>query len=450
MMEKPERGAEGHVILLVDDEENILTALLRLLRKENYRILTALSGEQGLKLLKETEVQLVVSDQRMPGMSGIELLRAIRKESPDTIRIMLTGYSDLKVAEEAINKGEVYRFLTKPWNDEDLKAAIRQGLECYDLEEKNKELLELTRRLNEELKELNQNLEQLVEEKTRKLKESQEQLIQSEKMAALGLLVGGVAHEINNPLAGILGLTQLLLKEGRPDPSIYQDLKDIEALALKCKSIVEGLLSFSRQQSTEARKEWEIGQVIKRTLSIFEHQASLQGVKIIPELSSDLPSVSINFNQIQQVLLNLLTNACQAMPEGGELKIATRCQMSDGRYNKTPKTKNLGVRGKVAKNSHESSDSCPPERAKGSQSNFVEIIVSDTGQGIPPENLGKIFDPFFTTKEEGEGIGLGLAVSYGIIQEHNGSIRAESEPGKGTSFTISLPASRESPEKRLD
>jgi signal transduction histidine kinase len=426
LMEKPGRGAEGHVILLVDDEANVLTALFRLLRKENYRILTASSGEQGLKVLKKMGVQLVITDQKMPEMSGIELLRLVSKEFPEIIRIMLTGYSDLKLAEEAINKGEVYRFLTKPWSDEDLKAAIRQGLERYDLERKNKELLELTSRQNEELKELNQNLEQLVEERTRKLKESQEQLIQSEKMAALGLLIGGVAHEINNPLTGIIGLTQLLLNQGRPDTPTYQDLKEIETSALKCKSIVEGLLSFSRQQGKEDqgkedRKNHNINQVIKSTLSIFENQASLNEIKVMSELSPDLPPVSINFNQIQQVLLNLITNACQAMTGGGELRIVTRYQLPDGGQNKKPGTQDL-----------------------------VEIVVSDTGQGISPENLGKIFDPFFTTKEEGKGTGLGLAVSYGIIQDHKGSIRAESEPGRGTSFTISLPASRKSPENRLD
>ncbi len=186
-MEKPGRVTEGHAVLLVDDEENVLNALIRLRRKENYRILTTPCGEEGLKILRETKVQLVVTDQRMAGMSGIELLLAIRKESPDTIRIMLTGHADPKMAEEAINNGEVYRFLTKPWNDEDLKAAIRQGLKYYDLVEKNKELMELTRRQNQKLKELTHNLERLVEERTRKLKELQKQLVQSEKMAALGL-----------------------------------------------------------------------------------------------------------------------------------------------------------------------------------------------------------------------------------------------------------------------
>lgn len=253
-MEKPGRGTEGYAVLLVDDEEDVLNAMIRLLRKENCRILTALSGEEGLEILRETKVHLVVTDQRMPGMSGIELLRAIRKESPDTIRIMLTGHADLRVVEEAINNGEVYRFLIKPWNDEDLKAAIRQGLEYYDLVEKNKELMELTQRQNQKLKELTQNLERLVEERTRKLKESQRQLVQSEKMAARGLQINGVAHKLSDPLAGILGLTQLLLKESKPDAPIYQDLEEIEALALKCKGIVERLRGSSHQPSREGRK----------------------------------------------------------------------------------------------------------------------------------------------------------------------------------------------------
>jgi YesN/AraC family two-component response regulator len=159
----------NHTILCVDDEKNILSSLKRLLRKEGYRLLTAPSGAEGLKLLEENSVHLVISDQRMPQMDGTQFLAKVKEGYPDAIRIILTGYTDVDSITESINKGHVYKFLLKPWNDQSLKLEIKQALEQYDLIQANKILHKKVLEQNEELKTINENLEALVSERTKQL-----------------------------------------------------------------------------------------------------------------------------------------------------------------------------------------------------------------------------------------------------------------------------------------
>ncbi|HAS18084.1 MAG TPA: two-component system response regulator, partial [Nitrospiraceae bacterium] len=158
-----------HTILLVDDEENILNALNRVLRREGFRIFTATSGNQALLTMDKEKITLILSDCRMPGMDGIELLAEVRKRTPDTIRMMLTGYADMETSMAAINRGEVYRFITKPWNDDELKLIIKDGIHQYELVQENRYLHELTQKQNLILKDLNSNLEQKVSERTREV-----------------------------------------------------------------------------------------------------------------------------------------------------------------------------------------------------------------------------------------------------------------------------------------
>ena len=161
-------------VLCVDDEVHILSSLVRLLRKESYDLVTAGSGEAGLAVLKKRPVQLVVSDQRMPGMTGIEFLQAVKQRHADTVRVVLSGYADISVIVDSINKGEIYRFLTKPWNDEELKTAFRQCLEHHDIVQQNRSLVQQIRRQNNELRRLNEALELNIESRTKSLQFSQE------------------------------------------------------------------------------------------------------------------------------------------------------------------------------------------------------------------------------------------------------------------------------------
>ena len=158
-----------HTVLCVDDEENILHSLKRLLRKEGYRLLTATSGEEGLRLLQGNDVHLVISDQRMPEMSGTEFLSIVKEHYPDAIRIVLTGYTDVDSITESINKGHIYKFFLKPWNDQSLQLEIRQAIDQYELIETNKALHEKVLKQNEELRMINENLEALVQERTKEL-----------------------------------------------------------------------------------------------------------------------------------------------------------------------------------------------------------------------------------------------------------------------------------------
>lgn len=162
----------NNTILFTDDEKNILNSLFRVFRKEGYNILTADNGKDGLELVKANKVSVVVSDHRMPGMDGVEFLSKVKAFSPGTIRFMLTGYADIDAVMGAINKGEVYRYITKPWNDDELKRAVADAVDIYNLHEENRRLNELTVKQNSELQELNRNLEKKVDEKTRKIKEN--------------------------------------------------------------------------------------------------------------------------------------------------------------------------------------------------------------------------------------------------------------------------------------
>jgi len=165
-----------HTLLFVDDEENILNSLKRLFRREGYNILTAKNATEALKLLEDNPVSLILSDQRMPGMSGVEFLKQVKEKYPDIIRMILTGYADINAAVEAINQGEVYRFITKPWNEEDLKATIHSALKHYELIVENRRLQQMIMRQNQELKKLNEELEQKVQERTRELAQLNRQL----------------------------------------------------------------------------------------------------------------------------------------------------------------------------------------------------------------------------------------------------------------------------------
>ncbi len=186
----------SHTILCVDDEANILQSLKRLLRKENYRLLTAPGGREGMEVLEKNEVHLIISDQRMPGMSGTEFLEKAKDAYPDTIRIILSGYTDINAITESINKGHVYKFFLKPWNDQSLRLEIRQALEQYDLRQANKTLHQKVYQQNEELRRINENLEDLVAAKVKDIEIQNHALeLSHEILADLPLAIIGVSAE---------------------------------------------------------------------------------------------------------------------------------------------------------------------------------------------------------------------------------------------------------------
>jgi signal transduction histidine kinase len=234
----------------------------------------------------------------------------------------------------------------------------------------------------------------------RQIKEGQEQIIRAEKMTSLGQMAASMAHEINNPLSGVLMYTKLLSKKltgGVLDRDEALDfLAKMDAQLVRSSKIVRNLLDFARQTEPMLRLV-DMNQVLEQVLSLVGHQAQLQNVEVVKEFSPSLPKVMADFDQLQQVFTNLTLNAIQAMADGGKLTLRTSAE--DGQ---------------------------------------VKVDVEDTGCGIPKEHLNKLGTPFFTTKEKGKGVGLGVAVVYGIVERHKGKVTVESEVGKGTRFTVQL------------
>lgn len=252
---------------------------------------------------------------------------------------------------------------------------------------------------NIELETWADKLEQKVEERTEQLKLIHGQLFRSEKLASIGKLAAGVAHEINNPLTGVLTNASLLLEDLSDDDPSKEEVKVIVSETIRCREIVKRLLDFARQTKPQ-KKNTDINSLIENIILLVRNQTSFRQVTILKFFDERIPPILADTDQIQQVFINMILNASDAMPTGGTLSITTSLSKDD---------------------------------------NYIEVIFSDTGCGIKPQDLNRIFDPFYTTKENGTG--LGLAISYGLIERHGGTINVESKLGEGTKFTIKLPVS---------
>jgi two-component system, NtrC family, sensor kinase len=436
-------------ILIVDDEPHVLDTIVDVLDDKNsddsFIFHTANSGKEALDTLKEKfeEIDLVISDQRMPDMTGSALLIMMTELYPDIGSIIISGYSDFSDIHKAFQAG-ILDFIRKPYDEEVLNNAVRNALHKTKLRKRNKTLLSQLEIANQELAKYNIELEQKVKQRTEeleksltKLKKMQQQLVHSEKMSSLGQLVAGVAHEVNNPAtsvyAGIQALEtniedlltytekyreltdvirnddfkaakkfisdiddisedmEYLLDEGIP-----WSLKSMKEGATRIKDIIKNLKTFSRIDEAEI-KHADINEGIQTTLSLVHHELKNR-VEVIAEYS-DLPLIECYASELNQVFMNILVNAAQAIKGDGKIWIKTYME-----------------------------------------NDWVYIIFKDTGCGIPPEILKDIFNPFFTTKPVGVGTGLGLSISYGIIEKHGGEIKVESEIGKGSVFTIKIPA----------
>ena len=247
---------------------------------------------------------------------------------------------------------------------------------------------------------LEENLSRLAQSH-KDLRETQQQLIQSEKMASVGQLAAGVAHEINNPLGTILLYSHMILEKLEQKDSRREELDTIAKEATRCRDIVRGLLDFARQRKLQVENV-DVNKILEEGLSLVAAQPAFQKVEIAKTLDPSLPATEGDPVQLKEVFLNILSNAGEAMPEGGRVTVVSRF------------------------------------REAGSHP--IEIMIRDTGQGIPQENLNKLFMPFFTTKRIGQGTGLGLAIAYGIVKMHRGAIEVQSKVGEGTTFWVKLPA----------
>jgi len=386
--------------------------------RERYACTTAANAQEALACLAENEFALVLSDVQMPGLSGIELLRKIISDFPDVAVIMVSGIDRSQRVIDALRIG-AFDYLVKPCDLDVLELSVARALE-------RRALLQDAKRYKQDLERRN---EQLASQKA-ELERLQAQLVHSEKMASVGQLAAGVAHELNNP-AGFIhsnmesldkcvaDLQQLLaVYDGEPLspelnsrvseikqnihyetllPELSSIIADCQEGARRIRDIVLNLRTFSRLDEAELKKI-DLHAGLDATLRLLPQYYGSNHITLKREYG-DLPPVECLAGQLNQVWMNLLTNAAQAIGDSsGEVRIKT-----------------------------------------GLERDAVVVRISDTGNGIAAEHLKRVFDPFFTTKPVGEGTGLGLSVSYGIIERHGGTITVESAPGRGTTFTTLIP-----------
>ncbi len=415
--------AASHRLLIVDDEEAIRALFVSCL-SGRYVCDEAASVEEALQRLAEREFALVITDMIMPGLSGIELLRKIMSGYPDTAVIVASGIDRAQRALDAVRLG-AFDYLLKPCDLDVLELCVERALE-------RRTLLLNARHYKQDLEARNVELARRKAE----LERLQAQIIHSEKMASLGQLAAGIAHELNNPVGFIYGnmdileecaagVTRLLdYYADAPLPpavsahaatltkkfDITATLKDWSAIIADCRDgaerirdIVQNLRTFSRLDEAEF-KSIDLHESIDSTLRLLSRYYGADNITLTRDYG-DVPLVAAYGGQLNQVWMNLLANAAQAVGKfGGEVCITTRVE---------------GER--------------------------VVVCIKDTGCGIPPEHLTRIFDPFFTTKPIGDGTGLGLSISFGIVERHHGSINVESRPDQGTVFTVTLPINASPP-----
>ncbi|MCX5827870.1 MAG: PAS domain S-box protein [Deltaproteobacteria bacterium] len=541
-------------IVVVDDELQVLDSIHRVLDGELYEVLTATSAAEAFSLLDPSPAAVIIADYRMPGMNGVQFLKEVLKKWPDTIRIILSGYADIQSVVDAINEGQIYKFITKPWDNLELQITIANAVDRYEMSRKNKQLMDDLRQLvdkHEHAEQLYKNLteqsfagvyvvqdgvfklindnaasyagytaaelrgkpsnimlvhpddredharkssemlkgkrkdpyrfriltkdgqirwimetlvsiqydghpailgnsmditsqkqmeEQLVstlnqlEKAYGDLASVQAKIIQQQKMASIGQLSAGIAHEINNPMGFILGNLGVLEIYARNIESIIniqrdflsysstpERLKDVEsewkrlkidrilgdihkliresvAGADRIKKIVADLMRFSMSDELEHKPD-DINAGLLSVLSMLKNDILKEATLI--EDWGQLPLTRCNIGQLSQAFMGIMKNAAQAVGRKGEIRVATR-----------------------------------------QENNLIVVSISDTGVGIPDDLKERIFEPFFTTREVGQGMGLGLSTAYDIIKKHNGEITLESAVGKGSTFTIRIPVVR--------
>ena len=375
-------------ILIVDDQLANVRLLERLLESAGYHDVASITdSREALARYRAYQPDLILLDLMMPHLDGIAVLEQlvveqIATETPDSgfvPVIMLTADVTPESKQRALAAG-ANDFLTKPFEASEVVLRIGNLLK--------------TRRLYLSLEAQNRALDQTVKERT-------ERLLQSEKVATMGSLLAGVAHELNNPLMALLGQTQLL-RETLTDPAFARRTERITNAADRCVRIVRNFLTLARQRRPE-RSTITLPPVIQGALELLAYELRTEGVEVTVDAAAELPKVVADPHQLHQVLVNLIANAQHAM-----------------RRQPRPKRLTIGAR-------HDAG------RA------VAQVTIADSGPGIPPAVLARIFEPFFTTKPAGEGTGLGLSLCRSMIEDHGGTIGVESTVGEGTCFTIELP-----------
>jgi signal transduction histidine kinase len=382
----PADAGEGVRVLIVDDEQESLNLLNRTLRGL-YETSLARDGQEGLRSLEKNPVAAVISDQRMPGMTGVEFLAEASRRCPHTQRILLTGYTEVEGIIDAINAGHVFGYLSKPWHPDDLLATLRRAVETH-------QLLKDKDRLLSDLQEKNEELKRLLEQ-TRRLEVEK---IQAERWTALGKLAGMVAHDLRNPLTAIQCQAGLLRDEAvagaNKDRSVRAILDQVRRMG---HTIDELLLFATPKDERSSLRPYELSALVASVQEAFSLRCEAKGVRLETGLEYE-GTLWMRPPQVYRVLENIVKNALDAVGERGEVLIAS-------------------------------------ERVKGEE---VVIRVADSGSGVPDSIRGSLFEPFVTRDKPG-GTGLGLAIVKKIVCEHGGRVWEAPWRLKGACFHLAFP-----------
>jgi signal transduction histidine kinase len=372
-------------ILLIEDnpgDTRLIREMLAEVRSGTLVLECADRLSTGLERLAAGGIDVVLLDLSLPDGQGLDTFVRAHAQTPEVPVVVLTGLDDEALAVQAVREGAQDYLVKGHVDGYSLTRAIRYAIE--------------RQRAEEALREYSERLEEMVEERTKELRDAQEQLIRAERLAAVGQLAASVGHELRDPLSIIKNCAYYLnMKLRDPDERAKKHIKIMEMEIARSNKTINNLLSFA-QDEKPTLQETQINTIMHGALS---RSPVPESVAVVTELGEGLPPLTADPGQIEQVFINLILNAAQAMSDGGRLEISTKAE--DG---------------------------------------FIVTEFKDNGCGIPDENLGKLFEPLFTTKAK--GIGLGLAVSKQLIEAHEGTIEVESQVGKGSTFTIRLPTGR--------
>jgi signal transduction histidine kinase len=374
---------QRHTILVVDDEVEIVKSVKNLLRPD-YNVLGASGAAEAMDILKREEVHVIMTDQRMPDVTGVQMLAKIRDEYPDATRLLFTGYADMRAVIDAINEGSVYRYITKPWDPEELQTVLRDACAHYDMRIERKVLINELQKRNAELKESSE------------LKSS---------------FIKVASHEFRTPLAILIGLCKLALRDSKIDQSAIDHFMRIEDAAGRLERLVNQTLSMLMAEKFDglfSPQPADLGALLNRAADDIRPFLALRNQNLDLEIG-DVGTMGIDADKLRDAVDHLLFNAIKFTPDQGRITLRAR-----------------------------------------RESNGITIEISDTGRGIPPECLPRLFEPFFTgfdvsrhssgVYEYGaSGLGLGLTVVKAFVQMHGGNVSVKSDVGKGTTFMVFLP-----------
>ena len=390
-----------HTLLVVDDEPDVVKSVQDLLRFD-YKVLGATRAADALRLMGEQPVQIVLTDQRMPEMTGVEFLRRLREQFPDTVRLLVTGYADIRAVIDAINQGSVYRYITKPWEPEELQAVIREAAERFDLVAERKRLVAELEATNEQLRRSNDEL--------------------TRADALKGAFIQVASHELRTPLTILMGLSRLAGAAAGQQQPLRSFLDRIENACRRLQHLVDQLVAMLQAGRFERpldRRPTDLAALLAQAADDVRPFVELRNQSLGLDVPADLGEADVEAAKVRDSLNHLLLNAIKFTPDGGRITLAAR------------------------------RDPSPPA---------VRIQVADTGSGIDDAARAKLFEPFFTAYdvshhssghyEHGRrGLGLGLSVVKAFVEMHGGTVRVDTEVGRGTTFTITLPAAAPSPQQ---